>query len=276
MKAIQSRHSCFFIICAAGALALGACSSTRVVDEAAMAKPAGSAFNQNLHKDYVALAKSELSQGDRTDARHYAVKAKAAAAGKPVPPDEIAARGLDTSESKNLGEARGRLVAALGGPEALKKPDQAAKAQSMYDCWLEQQEEGWQQADIDACRKGFEAAMASLAPEKMAVQPSAQTVYFKFDSTELTPKSDAELADLIRDVKLAKPKTINIVTYTDLAGGKAYNAKLAAMRGETLESKLKGTGAQVIKVDARGAVDPVVDTDRPNQRNRRAVITLEQ
>ena len=276
MKAIHHKRHCCFIICAASLLALGACSSTKIVDDAAMAKPTGSAFNQNLHKDYVELAQSELKQGDRTDAQHYAMKAKEAAAGKSVSPDEVSARSLASAESKTLTEARARLISALGGAEAAKKPDQAAKAQTMFDCWLEQQEEGWQQADIDACRKGFDTAMAALAPEKMASTPSAQTVYFKFNSAELTPTSQGELADLIREVKLAKPKTINITAYTDLSGDKAYNAKLAAMRGKTLEGKLKEAGAQVIKVDARGPVDPVVDTEKPNQENRRAVITLEQ
>ena len=53
-----------------------------------------------------------------------------------------------------------------------------------------------------------------------------------------------------------------------------YNAKLAAMRGQSIEEKLREAGPEVIKVDARGAVDPVVDTPAPNQENRRAVIIM--
>lgn len=277
MKAIRIKRHSYSFICAAGLLALGACSSTQIVDEAANAKPGGSAFNQNLHKEYVSLAKSELAQGDRAEARRYALKAKDAAAGKPVSPDDIAARRLNSPDDKTLTDARGRLIEALDGKEATRKPGQAAKAQSMFDCWLEQQEEGWQQADIDACRKGFDTAMAALAPEKMASkEPAPQTVHFKFDSTELTPKSQGELADLIREVKLEKPRTIKIISYTDLSGDKAYNAKLATMRGQSIESKLKDAGAQVIRVDARGPVEPIVDTEKPNQKNRRAVIILEQ
>lgn len=276
MKSIHIKRTRLTFVCAASILTLAACSSAKVVDEAAMAKPTGSAFNQDLHKDYVALAKSELDQGDRADAEHYAMKAKEAAAGKPVPPDQVAARSLNAPEAKTLTEARTRLVSALDGPVAAKKPDQAAKAQSMFDCWLEQQEEGWQQADIDACRKGFDTALAALKPEKVASKPAEpQTVEFKFNSTELVPKSQKELADLIREVKLSKPKTVRIISYTDLSGDKAYNAKLAAMRGKILENKLKDAGAQVINVDARGAVDPIVDTEKPNQQNRRAVIILE-
>jgi outer membrane protein OmpA-like peptidoglycan-associated protein len=44
------------------------------------------------------------------------------------------------------------------------------------------------------------------------------------------------------------------------------------MRGKSLEGQLKQSGVEAIKVDARGAVEPVVDTSKPNQENRRAVI----
>ena len=136
MKSICTIRTRLTFVCAASILTLAACSSAKVVDEAAMAKPTGSAFNQGLHKDYVTLAKSELDQGDRSDAEHYAMKAKEAAAGKPVPPDQVSARSLNAPEANTLTEARMRLVSALDGPVAAKKPDQAAKAQSMFDCWL--------------------------------------------------------------------------------------------------------------------------------------------
>jgi len=276
MKNIIQHSVGKLVVCTIGMLALAACSSTKEVDEAAMAKPAATPFNQNLQKEYVTLAKSELKQGDRTDARHYAMKAKAASAGHSVAPDAVAARGLEGSDGQKLNSARARLVSALHSPEAEKKPATAAKAQSMFDCWLEQQEEGWQQADIDACRKGFDTAMAALTPAAAAATPPVrQVVFFKFDSDELTEKSQGELADIIREVKLEKPKTVQIISYTDLSGGKQYNAKLATLRGKSIETKLKEAGAEIVKVDARGAVDPVVDTPKPNQQNRRAIIIMD-
>ena len=274
MKPIDRRPHPLIVACAVGALfILGACSSSREVSEAAALTPTGSGFSQNLHKDYVALAESELKQGDRGSATHYASKAKQAASGQAVAPDEVASRSIDPPVSTTLSDARTRLVTALGSPEATKKPEAAAKAQTMFDCWMEQQEEGWQYDDIAACRKGFDTAMLTLAPEKVAEKtPERQVVHFKFDSTELTEQSHAQMADLVREVQLAKPKSVQILSYTDLSGDKIYNAKLAAMRGKSIEDKLKDAGAEVINVDARGAVDPVVDTPKPNEQNRRAVI----
>lgn len=259
--------------CAIGVLFLGACSSTRDVSEAAATTATGSSFTQNLHKDYVALAESELEQGDRGSARHYATKAKEAATGKAIAPDEVKSRRIGAPEDKTLTEARGRLVSALGSAEATKKPETAAKAQTMFDCWMEQQEEGWQHDHIAACRNGFNTAMAALAPEKVAAKaPDQQIVHFKFDSTELTPQSQSQMAGIVRDVKLEKPKTVQVISYTDLSGDKSYNAKLAEMRGKSIEDTLKDAGAEVVRVDARGPVEPVVDTSKPNQENRRAVI----
>ncbi len=274
MMPIHRKPNLLVAACAAGVLlALGACSSSREVSEAAALHPTGSAFNQNLHKDYVALAESELDQGDRISASHYALKAKQAAAGQAVAPDDVSARRIDPPLSTTMGDARARLVTALASPEAAKKPAEAAKAQTNFDCWMEQQEEGWQFDHIAACRKGFDTALAALAPEKVAVKtPEQQMVHFKFDSTELTEKSQNEMEQIVRDVQLAKPKSVQIQAYTDLSGDKMYNAKLAAMRGKTIEDKLKDAGAEVIQVDARGAVDPIVDTPKPNEENRRAVI----
>lgn len=273
MNPIDSRLRSCVIASALSVLLLGACSSTREVSEAAGMSATGPAFTQNLHKDYVALAESELDQGDRNSARHYAMKAKEAATGKAIGPDEVSSREIGAPEDKTLTEARGRLVSALGSAEATKKPETAAKAQTMFDCWMEQQEEGWQHDDIAACRNGFNTAMAALAPEKVAAKaPERQTVHFKFDSTELTEQSQSQMAEIVRDVKLEKPKTVQVITYTDLAGSKDYNTKLAAMRGKSIEDKLKDAGAEVVRVDARGPVDPVVDTSKPNQENRRAVI----
>lgn len=286
MKSIRTKRHFLVSAWVMSILALGACSSTGIVGQAENAPPASSALNRSLQEHYVALAKSELSEVDRTSARHYAAKALDASSGNAVGPDNIATRNalrahkVEGVQAKDLAVARSHLVAALATPQATENPMLAAKAQSNFDCWLEQQQEGWQYDDIAACRKGFESAMKSIAAAKVAERPTKKpvekTVYFKFDSDELVNSSQSEMDNIVHEVKLAKPKSVKIISYTDLSGTTEYNAKLAAMRGESLESKLKAAiGPEVIKVDARGAVDPIVETTAPNQLNRRAVIIME-
>lgn len=279
MMSLFSQRTLHGAVAVAAVLALGACGTPKVVDEAVNSKPASSEFNRSLQADYVALATSELQQADRSDAEHYSMKAIDASEGKTVPPDLVTARGLEPASASELSTARSELVAALNSPNAAKNPAIAAKAQSNFDCWLEQQEEGWQYDDIARCRDGYKTAMQTLTAP-VAAQPPAETqsvrkvVYFKFDSDELIPSSQSELTNLINEAKLKKPKEVQIISYTDLSGTKEYNAKLATMRGQSIEQKLMATEPQVIEVDARGAVDPVVDTLEPNQENRRAVIIM--
>lgn len=265
---------------AACALILGACASADQVKEAANSKVTGSAFSQSLHKEYVDLAKAELAEGDRGDASHFALKAKEAATGKSVAPDDFKIRTISGSAGKTLKGERTRLISALGGAEAKRKPAVAAKAQGMFDCWMQEQEEGWQSKDIKACRTGYEKAMALLTPKKKkkkkASSKSPYTVYFKFDSTDLTDKSEGALYDVMQDVRKFKPKAVHVIAHTDLSGNADYNAKLAEKRAADLEKKLKDAGAKNVTVEARGATDPIVDTSKPNQPNRRAIIVFKK
>ncbi len=266
---------------AACALILGACASSDQVNEAANAKATGSAFSQSLHKEYVDLAKAELAEGDRGDASHFALKAKEAATGKSVAPDDFKIRTISGSAGKTLKGERTRLISALGGSEAKRKPAVAAKAQGMFDCWMQEQEEGWQSKDIKACRTGYEKAMALLTPKKKkkkkkASSKSPYTVYFKFDSADLTQKSEGAFNNLMQDVQKFKPKSVHVIAYTDLSGNADYNAKLAEKRAAEIQKKLKGAGAKNVTVEAKGAVDPIVDTGKPNQPNRRAIVVFKK
>lgn len=266
---------------AACALILGACASSDQVKEAANAKPTGSAFSQSLHKEYVDLAKAELAEGDQGDASHFALKAKEAASGKSVSPDDFKIRTIGGPAGKTLKGERTRLISALGGAEAKRKPAVAAKAQGMFDCWMQEQEEGWQSKDIKACRAGYEKAMALLTPKKpkkkqKGSSQSPYTVYFKFDSTDLTEKSEGALYDVMQDVRKFKPKTVHVIAYTDLVGDADYNAKLAEKRASDIEKKLKDAGAKNVTVEAKGENDPIVDTGKPSQPNRRAIIVFKK
>ncbi len=273
-------HKRTVLASAACALILGACASADQVKEAATAKPTGSAFSQSLHKEYVDLAKAELAEGDRGDASHFALKAKEAATGKSVAPDDFKIRTIGGPAGKTLAGERVRLVSALQGAEAKRKPAVAAKAQGMFDCWMQEQEEGWQSQDIKACRTGYEKAMALLTPKKKekkaptVASKSPYTVYFKFDSADLTEKSEGALYDLMQDAGKVKPKSVHVIAYTDLSGDADYNAKLAAKRAAGLQKKLQEAGVKTVTVEAKGAVDPVVDTGKPSQPNRRAIVVF--
>ncbi len=261
----------------AGILLLGACSNADLIKQVELTKPAGTKFDSSLHANYVKLAKIEENEGDLRDAKHFIMKAKAAAAGQQVAPDGLPPRKVTgvvvtDSSAKDLAGARSRLVKALAGPNVKKMPNVAAEAQTSFDCWVQEAEEGIQANDIAACREVFEIAMAKFGKKRKVASGSPFTVHFKFDSTNLTEESEGALYDIMQKVRVNKPKKVHIIAYTDLSGKNPYNDKLAEMRAQDLAEKIKGAGAKVITTSAPGPKDPIVDTRKPNQVNRRAII----
>jgi OOP family OmpA-OmpF porin len=136
----------------------------------------GENFNGNLARDYKVLSNWEAyEEMNWTDAVTYADKSMAAAAGKSVAPDNLTHRDIQGAKMAELQSAHTRLTYALANGAAQRAPVNAARAQSNFDCWAEQQEEGWQIAQIAACKDGFWNAM--LATETaMAPQPAQPPV----------------------------------------------------------------------------------------------------
>src|SRR5512132_4597043 len=68
-------------------LATGACVN-RQLSEAQSTQPRGTAFDNALSRDYLAMAQSEGAQWDYKDTETFARRSLAAAQGKPTLPDE--------------------------------------------------------------------------------------------------------------------------------------------------------------------------------------------
>jgi OOP family OmpA-OmpF porin len=214
---------------AAAALVLGGCGGMEL-QRAEKLTPKGSEFSKNLFSGYIGLAKSEYSEGDYQDSDAFARRASTAAADKPGTPEAIAQRKLPKGKVGELSQARGRLMAALSARARDKAPIQAANAQVLFDCWMQEQEENFQPEDIARCRSGFmqslmgaEAAVKpapmaktpALAPApKKAAAPKKMTqkfvVYFPFDSSKLTPASTRVVLRAIDLAKKAKATRVYI------------------------------------------------------------------
>ena len=68
-------------------LASGACAD-KYLNEASSTQARGTAFDNALARDYLAMAKSENVQSDYKDTETFARRSQAAAQGKPTLPDE--------------------------------------------------------------------------------------------------------------------------------------------------------------------------------------------
>jgi OOP family OmpA-OmpF porin len=295
------------LLAAAAAVGLAACSST--MDDMDSATATGSPFTQALFKDY-----SDLSHQ---------------AAGLPAPPPEEEDfwdslnpfSGPDTSVNDNLSEAfankamtasagtepeleppaaadaaalRARLATAIAAGKD-QFPDQAARAQADYDCWMIYGTAPSAAAAAQACKSALDGSLMRLetaarpappmpapapAPAPAASAPVSDfTVYFDFDSWTLTAEDLKVLTDVITTARAGGQSHISVVGHTDTSGPSDYNQKLSVHRANVVVEALVDMGARRAAITASGVgeTDLAVQTDDgvKEAKNRRAVIGLQ-
>ncbi|MZR29055.1 OmpA family protein [Sneathiella litorea] len=282
-----------FAIVGAASLVLAACGGK--LEQAERLSPSGSEFQQALYTGYIELAKSEYNEGDYVDSDRFAEKAMAATRGEQVDPYHPEEWRLPADRAPVLLGARERLMEVLGAGAADKLPMQAAKAQTSFDCWVQEQEENRQPKDIAACRDSFvlameeiEAAMVSVVvvEEKVVVVEKAPMmeaksfeVNFDFDSSTPLPGSAEEIKAAAEYMKEFKDPKVTIAGYTDTVGSVAYNDKLGERRAEAVAFTGMDMGMEPKRIIMRsyGKKDLKVQTADgvKNAANRRVVITVE-
>jgi OOP family OmpA-OmpF porin len=250
-------------------------------------------FTEALRAEYVDQAQSEYDQADYADGKYHALKAQAAGSGEVILPTAMEERDIPEEHVAELSAARGELIAALDSNARERVPQEAARAQVMFDCWMEQQEENFQPDDIAACRDAFRAALAQLAPPPPAPQPMPAPpardflVFFDFDSTEIRPDSATILDDVLEAFAAARTQalpreietTITLVGHADRSGPDAYNQGLSERRANAVRDYLVTQGnlnPSDITTSGRGETDPRVPTPDGvrEQENRRVEIQI--
>lgn len=132
-------------------------------------------YLNSLQVGYLELANFELGQYDWRDSSRYLAKAEAAANGENVAPVDPLERGLEFADDHPMQQGYLQLKAYIGSPgPMLRAPWQIGEAQTRFDCWVEQLEEGHQTDHIANCRELFEATMQLVIdlaelPDNMAV-----------------------------------------------------------------------------------------------------------
>lgn len=272
------------------ALALSGCSS--FVDTASVSgmSSKGNAFQQHLHKEYVTLAEMEKMEDDGADAQYFIDKAKSAAMGEDVGPQPLAERMIPDSAKADVSAARKMLVEKLWKGGADETPHAAAKAQAMFDCWMQEQEENNQPDHIAACKAGFDKALAMIkttpvavnaAPEKSAPpapMPVPFIVYFDTDSAELDDAAMVVLKQAFADYKTRKPSMLRIAGHTDTQGDKEYNMGLSRARSIAVGNALftLGVPRNAVEKTRHGESSLAVQTgdDKAERSNRRVSVTF--
>jgi OOP family OmpA-OmpF porin len=275
------------LLAIAGALSFVAACTTDLDRSRTVEPSGGTPFTQALTKEYKDLAAFEADEMyDWTDAGFYARKALAAASGQQVGPQDPAERDLPQDVLPEIQSTRQRLLAALDGGARESKPEIAARAQARFDCWLEQQEENFQNDHISACRDELLAALAELeakpaapAPAPAPAAPQVYLVLFDFDKSDINAAGQAVINRVVADFSANKAKAISITGYTDRAGTDAYNLKLSERRADAARSALIAAGvpADAITTAWKGETENAVPTADgvKEQANRRDEIIVQ-
>ena len=124
--------------------------------------PQEAPFLRDLSREYATLGDREKAEYDWSDTARFYDRAIRAGKGEVVAPEPLDARSLSDAEREQLAAARARLVALFeAGARSIVGPD-SARAQAGFDCWMQEQEEGHQPEDIEACRRTFLDAVAAI------------------------------------------------------------------------------------------------------------------
>jgi len=251
-------------------------------------------FTDELSGQYRALAEVERVSGDYRDAERYTARADAAAGGAPLAPSAVSARDafLEDHDIGDLAAARDRLMRAYDRDARHRAPAPAARAESSYECWLEQAAEDLQPDHITACREAFMTAIATTEhrldtplavaepppPPAPAPQPAIHRVYFDFNEAALTPAA-ARVLERVRSRYAATGRAgIRAIGWADTVGSDNYNLNLSRQRAAAVKRHLVelGVPAAAITTAARGEEQlpqPTADGVR-EPRNRQVEVTV--
>ena len=296
------------MLAAASILALGlaACSD----DEDATS---GSPFTQALQKDYSDLSSqasalpadpsadssfldslNPFSDSDSSsDMLAKAFSTKADLAGGGTEPEPEAGNGPAETT------VRARLVRAVAAGKD-QFPEQAARAQADYDCWVIYGTVPSAAAASQACKTALDSSLVRLetaahpappplppapmpapapAPAPAAQISNAYTVYFDFDSWTLKAEQLKVLTDVITNARTGGQSNITIVGHTDTSGSADYNQKLSVKRANVVVEALVDMGARrnALHASGVGETDLAVETgdNVKEAKNRRTVISLQ-
>jgi OOP family OmpA-OmpF porin len=305
LSGAQRRLVSVSILCSA--LALAGCMGD---DEVAAT---GSPFSQALFKDYTDLATqaagapapqaADNGGGFFSDifsmfdgapdnpaeavADAFRAKAGRAATGsEPAPepaPADAMAQGL-----------RGRLVRAITqGKDQF--PEEAARAQADYDCWVLDSGASNLQTEAQACRTALNSSLVALenasrpappprpapvATASVAAPPPADyTVYFDLDSWTLTAEDLTVITNVINNARAGGQSHITVVGHTDTSGSAAHNKRLSVRRANVVVEALVDMGARRAAIQASGVGETDLAVPTPDgvkeAKNRRTVVSLQ-
>ncbi len=273
-------------------LLLGGCTTS--LAQLQKIEPNGSSFQIYLAREYLDFAEAEADQYDWSDSSHFARKGLKAAKGLDVAPENIADRDLPEDSQEILTQARESLMQTFDAGAITKDPKQAARAQFMFDCWVEQEEESWQVDHIAYCRENFYSTLdklfnltspdVDLSPEepvedevRLQEKESKPYIYFDSGSSKLNEAAKKAVSDIIAELKDSKGFTITLNGYADKVGSSDANMQISKKRAQAVKKAFTDSGfdEKSITIFAFGEIQGGAGK-KPDQQGRMVEVVVEK
>jgi len=265
----------------AGLFLLGACTTHYIDDQLGPIESSpgqGSAFAQDLHKDYIQLARIFQHHGFLSEALFWGDKSAKAGTGVEVPWENVDAQGLPPTALAQAKTDEAKLKAAIADGAKTSDPADLAMAQVSFDCMIRDWCPPIYGDILKGCRERFDEAMARLTKPKMEPPAADYWIYFDFNKYNIRADAAAILDKAVAAIKDMGSKSVVLTGHTDTVGTIPYNLALSIKRANSAKAYLvqHGVPAGSIITIGKGKTDlrvPTPDQVR-EQENRNVHVEL--
>ncbi len=198
-------------------------------------------FPNAMASEYLAYSESEKELGHPIHADYFANKGLKAASGAVVEPETVSA-GLPIVVAEQLASSRMYLFTLLTDEMKRIAPQDAARAQLLFDCWVHQQEKHSADEGVP-CAQEFESAMAELeqVAESFAyTREMDELLKFRGKETTLSEENLQKLDEISYEVSALLTYEVEIHSMP-YARSNNYH-KIAVSRAENVKAELVDRG----------------------------------
>lgn len=198
--------------------------------------PQANDFQSALAAEYLAYANDEAERGRELSADYFAKKGLKATRGETVDMETVEAS-VPNPLQNHLKATRAVLTALLSNDSKRIVPQDAARAQLLFDCWVNQAAK--LQKSSSPCADELEPALSTLQSVAGSLALGNETTHlisFEHGSAELSEDAQNVIKTVADYVKTSTQYTIELNGFTSTKAAK----KLLQKRAEIIRKELRG------------------------------------